>query len=206
MGVVPVSPEKLGNDLSPAQGWACVVIRVNIMLVCSLNLSKKNRPTGQIDIHTYNNWGQPVVVDVEVSSKGVSSRKTNLMKGRLSALRFVCAFYVYFGKMYLAQCEPDSNWMKFYQRSKLAWIYIGLGRITEENGTHWDAKFQIQNEHFATCRSVWNPRLQPEETPWERCEAFRGIKASTIHFSSRQYCFRASRGAEGFVRGQGQGS
>ena len=168
-------------------------------------LSIKNRSTGQIDIHTYNNWGQPVVVDVEVNSKGVSSRQTTWWRSSLCAASCVCFLFV-LQKFVLSSCEPDSNWMKFYQRSKIAWFYIGLSRITEENGAHWDAKFQIQNEHFATCRSVWNPRLQPEETPWERCEAFRGIKASTIHFSSRQYCFRASRGAEGLVRGQGQGS
>jgi len=126
------------------------------------------------------------------------------MKGRLSALRLVCAFYVYFGKMYLAQCEPDSKWMKFYQRSKLAWIYIGLSRITEENGTHWDAKFQIQMNTLR-CVDLAEIRDCSKRTPWEWCETLRGIKASTNHFSSRQYCFRASRGAEEFVRGLGPG-
>ena len=77
MGVVPVPPEKLKNDLNfctrvsvccdPGEYKACVQSQL---------LSKKNRPTGQIDIHTYNNWGQPVVVGVEMSSKGVSPRKT----------------------------------------------------------------------------------------------------------------------------------
>ena len=134
------------------------------MFVCSLRLRTKNRSTGQLDICTYKNWGQPVIVGVEWTQREWALSTNNLNKRSTLMLRRVCAFYIYFRNLYLAPCEPDSNWMKFYQRSKIAWFYLELSRMAEENVTHWDAKFQIQNEHFATCKSGWNPLLQQEDT------------------------------------------
>ena len=113
----------------------------------------------------------------------------------------VCVVVVAFQKfVFLFTSNRIQIGWKFYSGPKLACLFIGTKSATGTNG-HTDLRNYKFKSTLPVCEVGCNPISTANHVLWTMRNSTWKDSSQQIALSSRQYCFRASRGAEWFVRG-----